>query len=262
MKQRVLVAVVLLPPVLYAVWQGGAWWIGLVLIVAALGGYEYFDLLRRGGLQPARWFGLAWLLLLISAFVVDTPLSLPVALTGGLILSLVRSLYQVDRPLLNWAATVAGTVYLGILMGQAMTLRLLPDGLWWLLLALATTWLNDTSAYLIGVSIGRHRIWPRLSPKKSWEGTIGGVLVAAVTGGVVVWLTPLALPFWGGLGLGAMAGVLAFFGDLSVSMIKRQVGAKDSGRLFPGHGGMLDRLDSLLFVVPTISLVAQWWVGG
>ncbi len=259
MKQRVLVAVVLLPPVLYAVWQGGAWWIGLVLVVAGLGGYEYYDLLGRGGMQPARWLGTAWLLALVLS--AQRPALFATVLTGGLIASLVRSLYQVDRPLINWAGTVAGTVYLGTMMGQAMVLRLLPDGLWWLLLALAATWLNDTSAYLVGISLGRHRIWPRLSPKKSWEGTLGGLGIAAVGGSLVAWLSPLPLhPGWGAL-LGAGAGILAFFGDLSISMVKRQVGVKDSGRLFPGHGGMLDRLDSLLFVIPAISLIAQWWSG-
>jgi phosphatidate cytidylyltransferase len=110
----------------------------------------------------------------------------------------------------------------------------------------------------VGVTLGRHKLWPRLSPKKTWEGTIGGWIGAALIGGGLAWWLLPEVHWWVGVGLGAIGGILALFGDLSISMVKRQVGVKDSGKLFPGHGGMLDRLDSILFVLPFIYQVARW----
>jgi phosphatidate cytidylyltransferase len=95
-------------------------------------------------------------------------------------------------------------------------------------------------------------MWPRLSPKKTWEGTIGGWIGAALTGALLAWLLPLGLAVWEGALIGLLGGVLGLAGDLSISMVKRQVGVKDSGRFFPGHGGMLDRLDSMSFVIPFV----------
>jgi phosphatidate cytidylyltransferase len=132
--------------------------------------------------------------------------------------------------------------------------------MWWLLMAILITWSNDTLAYFTGVTIGKHKLWPRLSPKKSWEGTVGGFLGAALAGGLVAMLSPLSIGFGLGALIGLIGGILALFGDLSISMVKRQVGVKDSGHLIPGHGGMLDRLDSVLFVVPFVYLVVNYWV--
>ena len=121
-----------------------------------------------------------------------------------------------------------------------------------MILGIFITWMNDTTAYFTGVTIGRNKLWPRLSPKKTWEGTISGWLGAALMGGLVTWLTPVPLTLRGGLLLGFGCGLLGFMGDLSISVVKRQVGVKDSGRFFPGHGGMLDRLDSSLFTLPFV----------
>ncbi len=256
MKQRIIAALVALPPVLFALWQGGYWWMAIIFIVTILGGMEFFTLMQRGGYRPARWLGVVWQLALVLSFIPDLSLSPVTVLTFGLLAAFTWALYQQDRPVVNWALTVTGPVYLGLMLGQALALRLLPQGAWWMLLALAVPMLNDTFAYFVGISMGRHKIWPRLSPKKSWEGTIGGWIAAALTGGLLALYTPVGLPVWGGFLLGTAGGVLAFFGDISISMIKRQIGVKDSGRLFPGHGGMLDRLDSLLYVMPVVYQVA------
>ncbi len=252
MKQRILAALVALPLVLIPIWLGGLWWVGLVTVIAILAGFEYYSLLAQGGYRTARWLGLVWLLSLVYSSWLPQQFPLPLTMAFGLVITLIYALYQVDQPLINWTATVAGAAYLGILIGQILALRLAQEGLWWLMLGLLITWGNDTLAYLTGITLGRHKLWPRLSPKKSWEGTVGGWITAALIGGFMMAYTPLSGGFGLGLLIGLGGGVLALFGDLSVSMIKRQVGAKDSGRLFPGHGGMLDRLDSILFVVPYI----------
>jgi phosphatidate cytidylyltransferase len=221
-----------------------------------LGGYEFYTLMRMGGFQPARLLGMVWMFLLILSWWQPDYLPILPLLTFGFIATLTFTLYQTQQPLLNWMITATGAIYIGVMLGQAIPLRLLPDGLWWTFFALLITWANDTFAYFVGVWIGRHKLWPRLSPKKSWEGTIAGWIFATLVGVLFVSVTPInATPLVGAL-IGFGGGLMALFGDLSISMLKRQVGAKDSGALMPGHGGMLDRLDSLLYVIPFVYQVA------
>ncbi len=117
-------------------------------------------------------------------------------------------------------------------------------------------WLNDTGAYLIGCKWGRHRLFERISPKKSWEGFFGGLIFSVLAGAVYYFLFPrsfvYSLPVL--MGLGALVSVFATWGDLVESLIKRSVGVKDSGEMLPGHGGILDRIDSLLLVIPAVGL--------
>jgi phosphatidate cytidylyltransferase len=140
--------------------------------------------------------------------------------------------------------------------GHLVALRQVADGLRWLLLSLAITWLADTGAYFIGSTWGRRKLAPRLSPGKTIEGTLGGWLTGVVTGGLVAGLLELGVVH--GLALGMLIGVASPLGDLGISMIKRQVGAKDSGHLIPGHGGMLDRIDSILFTVVIGYYYVEW----
>jgi phosphatidate cytidylyltransferase len=260
MKVRIIAGLLALVPVLAFVWMGGVWWAGFMLGVALVAGAEFYQLMRAGGFRPYRLVGLTWLVLIALTFWPSFPLSLSLILPAGLILTLSLALYNTNQPTLNWALTVVGAVYLGVMLGQGIGIRLLPDGFWWLMLALFITWTNDSFAYFTGVTLGRHKIWPRLSPKKSWEGTIGGWIGGALAGWIIVYFSPLTISPWLGAGLGAVGGVLALFGDLSISMLKRQVGAKDTGHILPGHGGALDRLDSLLFVFAFIYQVALWLI--
>jgi phosphatidate cytidylyltransferase len=258
MTTRILVGLVAAPIVLIPLWLGGVWALLLILAVALIGGVEFYELMAHGGYAPARVLGLLWLAaLVVTGWHPGMPWSLAV-LTGGLILTLIYALYQTESPVTIWAVTSIGAIYLGLMLGQAVALRLLPNGLAWLFLGVLITWANDTVAYFVGVTLGRHKLWPRLSPKKTWEGTIGGWIGAALIGGGLAWWLLPEVHWWVGVGLGAIGGILALFGDLSISMVKRQVGVKDSGKLFPGHGGMLDRLDSILFVLPFIYQVARW----
>jgi phosphatidate cytidylyltransferase len=157
----------------------------------------------------------------------------------------------------DFAITVGGIFYLGWLGTYFIALRALPpDGIWWLITTVTAVWLADTGAYSIGRRFGRHKMAPRLSPKKTWEGYAGGVLGGALSSGVlsVFWHigagTQSALTWQTGALLGALIGALSPLGDLGVSMLKRQIGVKDSGHLIAGHGGALDRIDSWLIAVP------------
>ena len=268
MTTRIVVGLVALPLVLVPVWLGGVWVLLLVLFIASLAGYEFFAMMRKGGFRPNMWLGISWLLLIILHFgasllpnslaFLQTFVALPLIFNIGLFLTLFWALFQTEKPLLGWMSTCLGAVYIGFLSGQILSLRLLENGLWWLILGIFITWMNDTTAYFTGVTIGRNKLWPRLSPKKTWEGTVAGWLGAALVGGLLTWLSPLHAGFLFGFWVGAIGGVFALLGDLSVSMFKRQVGVKDSGWLFPGHGGMLDRMDSILFVLPFIYQVVTF----
>lgn len=172
---------------------------------------------------------------------------------------LVGELYAHDAdPLSSMEDACMGWVYV------AAPIALLPviyslgaEGGYLVLTMFVMIWINDTGAFLVGSTIGRHKMIPRVSPKKSWEGTIGGILFAIATGLVVKYCFPIAfegISLAAMLGLGAVVGATATWGDLIESLIKRRLGVKDSGRMIPGHGGILDRIDSLLLVAPATLL--------
>jgi len=249
---RIIVGLIALPFVLAPIWFGGVWCALLIVAITAVAGYEFYGLMEVGNYHPAAWLGLPWMVAVAAAGWQPGMPWLSTILTVGSILTLVSALFQTENPASTWMATSVGAIYIGLMLGQGLALRLQTNGLWWLLFAVLITWMNDTAAYFIGSTLGRHKLWPRLSPKKSWEGTIGGWLGAALVGGLLTLVMPLHLSFGFGAGLGFVCGILALLGDLSISMLKRQVGVKDTGAFFPGHGGMLDRLDSILFVLPFV----------
>jgi phosphatidate cytidylyltransferase len=261
MRQRIIVGLLGIPLVLVPIWFGGPWIALFLALVGIGGGIEFYRLMQIGGYEPRRLLGLTWLTLLILSYWQPQLLPLSLIISTGMILTLIDAMHQKQAPMHTWMATGMGALYLGTMIGQALALRQLPNGVWWVFLGLAVTWTNDSAAYFTGVTIGRHKLWPRLSPKKTWEGTIGGWIAAALMGALWVWITPLFTthsPLFGAA-VGLVSGVLALFGDLSISTLKRQVKVKDTGNLFPGHGGVLDRLDSLLFVLPFIYQVVLLW---
>ncbi|HXN55177.1 MAG TPA: phosphatidate cytidylyltransferase [Myxococcales bacterium] len=152
---------------------------------------------------------------------------------------------------------ILGAVYPGLLISALVRLRELPSGASWILLALVVTWFNDTGAYFAGRAFGRRKLYPRISPSKTVEGAAGG-FVASVGGAVAVKLLFLPqLPWWCAAIIGAGGALLGPLGDLSESMLKRAYGAKDSGNMLPGHGGLLDRIDALLFNAPFVLFCAR-----
>jgi phosphatidate cytidylyltransferase len=158
-----------------------------------------------------------------------------------------------DQAGTDFGITISGALYIGWLGAYLVSLRNLPEGMWWVLLVLPGVWLADTGAYFIGRKFGRRKLSPRLSPKKTWEGYIGGIVIATLGTALLAaalryWAGPqTAITSQGGVFLGIILAAMTPLGDLGESMIKRQVGAKDSSHLLPGHGGVFDRIDSWLW---------------
>lgn len=225
----------------------------LALLVALV---EFYRLLQARGLRPMKLTGLA--LLAIAFLDVAAPASkLPPLLPFAAVLLLAATLARGDLQdaVPAAAGTLLGAVYLGALGGTIAALRSLQpetDGAWRVTLLLAIIMGSDVMAFFVGHAFGRHRLAPALSPGKTVEGA-GGGLLGGIVGALVVRALGLpALPLSHALALGALVAALGIAGDLDESLLKRWAGVKDSGRLFPGHGGMLDRIDSLLLGAPVL----------
>ncbi|MHB0857004.1 MAG: phosphatidate cytidylyltransferase [Anaerolineae bacterium] len=250
---RLISAAILIPLVAAAVYLGGPIFFVLALLVALLAGWEYLALVQRHGVATSRVLTLATIVLLFVDAMWPQFGLLTAILAFAPLVVLSREVFNRNTPgaLSRWSFAVAGSLYIGYSLSFLLRLRALENGALWLVVALLGTWICDTGAYLVGCRVGRHRFFPEISPRKTVEGAVGGLAfgVAAVVL-LAYWL--LGLPIFWGILLGILLVFAATIGDLAESVIKRQVGVKDSGNLIPGHGGMLDRVDSLLFVIPVV----------
>ncbi len=270
LKQRMITAAIGLPVLLAAVWfsRPVPWFTLLVVVVGAVAVLEFYRLSGVARVRSLLLFGTVWTILAIA--VRDTSMlagfSLSVRseeismllITSATVLPLIWLLRRGPRneAFANWAWCLAGIVYIGFLLGYFVALRALEDGRNWVYFALFTTFASDTAAFFVGRTWGKRRLAPSISPSKTWEGSVGGLFGACL---VSLLFVPLTLP-WGAnllhlpvlsfgsaVFLGLMVSVVGQLGDLVESLFKRNTGTKDSGRLFPGHGGALDRLDSVAF---------------
>jgi phosphatidate cytidylyltransferase len=254
--KRIASALVLLPPlVFFLLHASSGLFLILVLMVIGLSLREYFHILQHVRLSvctSVTWF--AALALPIMAHFGDARwLSLTlflslVALTLSIMLSATHAAHFF--PMLVYS--VFGVLFIGWTLSHLILLRLLPAGPWYMLFLCAVVWVGDSAAMYVGKSLGQHKMAPVISPGKTWEGALGGVIGGVGTAVVSArfWLPDLVL--WQWIVLGLCIAVAAQLSDLAESMLKRYAGVKDSGGLIPGHGGMLDRIDSLLFAAPTL----------
>jgi phosphatidate cytidylyltransferase len=254
LPDRLVIALLLLPIGLGLIAYGG---VPLLLIISALvvlAALEYADLFAHAGLAPSRWLvaGGALALLVARHFFGFDHIGLILTLILLVAVAWYLRAYERGsvRAATDFAVTIAGIVYLGWFGAYFISLRALPSGEWWLLVALTGVWFGDAAAFSIGRRFGRHPMVPRLSPRKTWEGYAASIVGGGLGSGVLSLLWQIAAPPGSGVGLlsgliiGALLGALGTLGDLAISMLKREVGVKDSGTLLPGHGGALDRIDS------------------
>jgi phosphatidate cytidylyltransferase len=255
--QRTLVTVIAVPVVAAAVWFGEPW---LTLLAAAWGvgaAWEFYQIIRKSkGLAPMRTFGILWVLLFIISPHADRfaffqkiqPDSL--LLTTAVMVPLIILLWRrgKENAFNNWAWTIAGILYIGWLLSFFVALRQsdVEHGAW-VFLALLCTFSSDSFAYLLGRVFGKHKMAPYISPNKSWEGAAAGVVGAMLVSVLVVYFFKLPLNNWQAVILGVLISVFGQLGDLVKSLFKRNMQVKDTGQVLPGHGGFLDRMDSLAF---------------
>ncbi len=257
---RVLTSLVLIPLFVWLVLRAHDWlFAALVCLVAALALWELLRLFEHAGLPTYRWLGLAAGVGLTASFAVAAggPAVMPglpvLVLFLGVAAVLAAPVARGERPRAEAVAlTLLGLLYVGWLLGHALLLHGLPGGAELILLLVGVTWTGETAAYVVGSTLGRHRLAPVISPRKTIEGAAGQLLVSVLAAALLAaWL----LPDWSlgrALGAGVLLGAAGQVGDLAESALKRSAGVKDAGGLLPGHGGVLDRIDGLLFNVPAL----------
>jgi phosphatidate cytidylyltransferase len=261
LTQRIVVALVIGPVLLAATYFGGwAYFIPVAFLMLAAG-REYANIMQVLNHNTPLWLLLpAIFLLLVAAWRPEWNI-MGLALFLSVFGSLIYCLRLFERGItldaaLDWFALVTGIVLLGWVGGHFFLLRgLSEDGWRWTMVALLGIWFADMAAFgvgkfLVGPLLGRHSLAPRLSPKKTVEGYIGGIIVGTAASLITAYFLDLPLVLAGIAGLAV--SVLGLFGDLSISLLKREAGLKDSGKLFPGHGGALDRSDSLIWAVAIV----------
>jgi phosphatidate cytidylyltransferase len=268
LSQRILVAVILLPIGLIAIYLGGPVYLAMITIILLLAALEYVQLFNAGGYQPAGVFVLAGTGLLVIGRALGGFESAAWMISLLILASMAYHLLMYERGRdcapTDFAVTLSGFLYLGWIGAYLISLRNLPEGIWWVLTVLPTVWLADSGAYFVGKSFGRHQMSRRISPKKTWEGYLGGIFAGTLGGALLpfLWLalagTTLSITPLKGAAVGLTLSVLTVLGDLGESMIKRQVGMKDSGKLLPGHGGVFDRIDSWLWAGVLGYYLAFW----
>lgn len=252
LRKRVITAIWGVPLVLLAVWfdEPLPWLTVMLAVWGLLAAVEFQRITGVAGTRPLAVFGLAWTLLFIIYPQLPGDLTLPLLLTSAAVLSLALLLFlpKKDGLFTGWAWTMGGILYIGWLLGLLVALRL-EAGRDWVYLALVATFGSDTAAYFIGRAFGRHKMAPRISPGKTWEGAVGGLLGAVIISLLFTLPTPVRLPlaYWEAALLGLFISIFGQAGDLAESLLKRSGGVKESGNLLAGHGGLLDRLDSILF---------------
>ena len=257
-KTRLITALLLLPVVALFVQPGGYIFLIGTLFIALTAVWEYVRMMNLRGHHPGLPVAVVVAIVGVMSLSLQSAGYLMPVVAAVFMLSLIWQLYQKesDAPVVDWALTLAGAGYIGVGMGHLWGLRQLPDGAAWVWMALFSTWGADTFAYFVGRAFGKHKFFPRISPKKTWEGVFGGIL-GGIVGGVLV-STFSVIPLPQGIVIGMIVALFDPFGDLSISMMKRYAGVKDSSHLFPGHGGMLDRTDSVFFAVILVYYYALW----
>lgn len=263
---RVLTALVAVPTILWMLFGAPPWvFTALVLFGAGVGGSELAGMVFEGQRLLQVWVVLATLAVTSVLTLVPTAEALTALIFGLLLLGPLVALLR-PRPLhragilMGWL--IAGPLYIGGASAAIAKLHHLDvGGGTWVVLAMAFAWGSDTGGYFAGKAFGRHKLYELISPKKTIEGSIGGLLAVVLFGLVIRFLWLEELPVVHAIVLALVAGAIGQAGDLCVSLIKRSTGVKDSGFIVPGHGGLLDRIDALLFTASVTLLYAHWVLG-
>ncbi|NLA27398.1 MAG: phosphatidate cytidylyltransferase [Firmicutes bacterium] len=255
---RILSALIGIPVILILVCLGGPYYAFFILIVANLGMREYTAMLKSKGYHLPSYLGYAGVTFFLVMLYLGLVLELELALTAMIFIMMVLGIYILiyfeKTDIQESSQILWGIIYLGGFGGYMILLRQLPQGLTYTILLFLGVWANDSFAYFIGLKWGRRPLAPVISPKKSVEGAFAGVTLTTLLSLIAAFFFPvwMGLTPWKAALLGMAIAVFAQLGDLLESAMKRQFEVKDAGQLIPGHGGILDRFDSLLFTAPMV----------
>ena len=264
MLKRTATAIVLLAIAVPIVRVGGFLFFLLIGFFIVTASWEYVQMFRAADSQPSPMIVVGGTLALLLARFFLTTEAAEAALTLLTLAAMTAHLVAYERGRAvagtDFAVSVGGFVYLGWVGAYLLDLRNLPNGEWWLLFVLPCVWVVDSFAYMLGSRFGKHKMTPRLSPKKSWEGYAAGIVTGTLFGAGLAWVYNqnswlVITPLQGAL-LGLALSTLTTLGDLGESLIKRQGGVKDSGSFIPGHGGAFDRIDSLIWA----GAIGVFWI--
>jgi len=260
MKQRIITGAIGAIGFLYLVWLGGMSYSFLILILGIIGYYEYLKMNRYGLFSIHSILGLLSLIAIILGINHLLPifeyLTIPTIILLTLwiyfvFIVLVKNVISID----HISVLLTGVLYIAFGFAFMLKVRLLPNGFSWTMFVLVATWASDSGAYFSGRKFGKHKLWPEISPKKTIEGSIGGIIFAVFFSFIVNLILHISDQFVSIILTSILISIVGQMGDLVESAIKRTKGVKDSGNLLPGHGGVLDRFDSLIFVFPVFYLL-------
>jgi phosphatidate cytidylyltransferase len=268
---RLLTAAIVLPFLIASIVVPWLKWLFVAMAAAAMGLalFEFYVLAKQRGLKPDAGAGFLAAIAILVVFIFPTDLYnvllvqlIIMALTGGTLVATTVRGAPFDKMLASVGATILGVLYIALLGAHLVSVRLwfkpelAKDLLSYFFLVLMSA---DAGAYYVGRALGKHKLAPSISPGKTWEGVVGGVGAALLMAWISHYWFFLELPLKYGLPLAVVMTVLGILGDLSESALKRGAGAKDAASILPGHGGLLDRLDSLLFSAPLIYYFARFY---
>ena len=266
MKGRNLINALGIPGWLFLIWKGGLYYTIFILICCVLALGEFYSIMEKKGAKPLRWFGMGATVFIADYYHVQ-PIATGHQMLGGIILiiiliMLIELFSNNKNATLNIASTFAGILFVPVLLGTAIDLRqfdlLMNTNLTFALTL--SVWACDSSAFIFGTLFGKKKIMPSVSPKKSWVGSISGAITSLLI--LYVFHNQGLLGDYFSLKdamvIGLISGVFGQFGDFTESLLKRDVGVKDSGTLLAGHGGVLDRFDSLIFACPIAYLYVHF----
>ena len=256
LRKRVISGLLFLPIFYLVAWKlPPHYFTALVLVAVVVGQYEFYRMARVRGYRPLSLVGIALGMLVLLDFYhpLHPEMFFPVA-ASMLVIMIARlfSARSVDGAIEDVASTFLGVFYVAMLFAFQVVIRTGPDGKQWLVFLYFIIWASDIGAYSIGIPFGRHRLYEKVSPKKSLEGLLGALAASAAMALLCrVWFMP---PMGKGesVVLALALAMMGTIGDLVESLFKRSAGVKDSGGIIPGHGGILDRMDSMLFAAPVL----------
>ncbi|UAL12918.1 phosphatidate cytidylyltransferase [Caulobacter segnis] len=257
LRMRVVSATVLVPTVVAAVWLGGYWILALALVCVALLAREWGKISApKAPRAVGAVVGVFCAIAVLAGFLHHFFIAWSVVLVGAFLAGLIAR-GAVERR----ADAAYGVVYIAPAVIALVWIRSLSDGLWWTLLLFVVTWFADIFAYVAGSIFKGPKLWPQISPNKTWSGFVGGLVAATIGAVLVAHFAHLKLVWPAAALVGFLGGLATMAGDLWESMLKRRFGVKDSGDIIPGHGGLLDRVDGLMFaaiVIAAVRLIDHW----